>query len=130
MHTLQSEWPGLGPLSPCALQQRLSSTGGGKDCLDRRRCSRTVTAVRHSRARRTVLAVDDRLRGARPLRRALHQVFPDKWSIVFGELALHCFVVLLLTGTFLTFFYDPSDARVRYHGSYVPLDDVPMSKAF
>ncbi len=38
-----------------------------------------------------------------------------------GEIALYSFIVLLLTGTFLTFFFDPSMGEVRYNGSYEPL---------
>ena len=34
-------------------------------------------------------------------------VFPDHWSFMLGEVALYSFVVILLSGTFLTFFFDP-----------------------
>jgi ubiquinol-cytochrome c reductase cytochrome b subunit len=75
-------------------------------------------------------AADERLTLARPVRRALNQVFPDHWAFALGEVALYCLVVLVLTGTYLTFFFDPSEQHVVYHGRYVPLDDVPMTKAF
>jgi ubiquinol-cytochrome c reductase cytochrome b subunit len=63
---------------------------------------------------------DDRLRAAAPLRRLLRKVFPDHWSFLLGEIALYSFVILLLTGTFLTLWFQPSMTEVTYHGSYVP----------
>jgi ubiquinol-cytochrome c reductase cytochrome b subunit len=45
------------------------------------------------------------------------KVFPDHWSFMLGEMALFSFVVLLLTGVFLTMFFDPSMALVEYHGA-------------
>ena len=47
-----------------------------------------------------------------------------------GEVALYCFVVLVLTGVFLTFFFNPSPHQVVYHGSYRQLDGVHMSEAY
>ncbi|MFD3444937.1 cytochrome bc complex cytochrome b subunit [Microbacteriaceae bacterium 4G12] len=57
------------------------------------------------------------------------KIFPDHWSFMLGEVALYSFVVILLTGTFLTFFFDPSMAETHYEGSYVPLKGVEMSVA-
>ena len=57
------------------------------------------------------------------------KVFPDHWSFMLGEVALYSFVVILLSGTFLTFFYDPSMTPVDYNGSYVPLKGLEMSAA-
>jgi ubiquinol-cytochrome c reductase cytochrome b subunit len=74
--------------------------------------------------------VDDRLRLSRFARTTLDKVFPDHWSFMLGEVALYCFVVLLLTGVFLTFFFDPSTKQVVYHGAYRPLDGVAMSEAY
>ena len=71
--------------------------------------------------------VDDRLIVAGPLRRTLNKVFPDHWSFLLGEIALYSFIVLLLTGTYLTFFFDSSMQEVVYHGRYTPLDGVTMS---
>ncbi|MCK0115688.1 cytochrome bc complex cytochrome b subunit [Isoptericola sp. S6320L] len=45
------------------------------------------------------------------------KVFPDHWSFMLGEMALFSFVVLLLTGVFLTMFFDPSMALIEYHGA-------------
>jgi ubiquinol-cytochrome c reductase cytochrome b subunit len=37
---------------------------------------------------------------------------------------------LLATGTFLTFWFDPSMKEVVYEGSYQPLQGVKMSAAY
>jgi ubiquinol-cytochrome c reductase cytochrome b subunit len=58
------------------------------------------------------------------------KIFPDHWSFMLGEVALYSFVVILLSGTFLTFFYQPSMAEVIYDGSYVPLKGIQMSAAY
>jgi ubiquinol-cytochrome c reductase cytochrome b subunit len=60
----------------------------------------------------------------------MNTVFPDHWSFMLGEIALYSFVVLLITGTYLTFFFDPSMAHTVYHGRYVPLRGVTMSRAY
>lgn len=57
------------------------------------------------------------------------KIFPDHWSFLLGEVALYSFIVILLTGTFLTFFFQASMAQVTYDGSYVPLKGVEMSAA-
>ena len=74
--------------------------------------------------------LDDRFHGARGLRVLMRKVFPDHWSFMLGEIALWSFVILLLTGTFLAFFFIPSAAPVVYHGSYVKLDGLTMSQAY
>ncbi len=75
-------------------------------------------------------AIDDRFQVASPLRNVLNKVFPDHWSFLLGEIALFSFIVLLLTGTFLTLFFDPSMEEVTYNGSYTPLQGVEMSRAY
>ena len=57
------------------------------------------------------------------------KIFPDHWSFMLGEVALYSFVVVLLSGTFLTFFFQASMTEVVYNGSYVPLKGVEMSTA-
>ncbi|WNM42314.1 cytochrome bc complex cytochrome b subunit [Micromonospora halotolerans] len=79
---------------------------------------------------KTAGAVDDRFQVATPLRGLLNKVFPDHWSFLLGEIALFSFVVLLLTGVFLTFFYEPAMTEVVYDGSYAPLRGTPMSTAY
>ena len=60
----------------------------------------------------------------------MNKVFPDHWSFMLGELALYSFIMLLLTGTVLALFFDPSMRQVHYDGSYVPLRGAPMSAAY
>ena len=74
--------------------------------------------------------LDDRFHGARGFRVFMRKVFPDHWSFMLGEIALWSFVVLLLTGTFLSFFFVPSTSEVLYHGSYVKLNGIKMSEAY
>jgi ubiquinol-cytochrome c reductase cytochrome b subunit len=57
------------------------------------------------------------------------KIFPDHWSFLLGEIALYSFIVILITGTFLTFFFQASQADVIYHGSWVPLKGIQMSAA-
>ncbi|MHB1802773.1 MAG: cytochrome bc1 complex cytochrome b subunit, partial [Actinomycetes bacterium] len=74
--------------------------------------------------------LDDRLSTATFLRRNLNKVFPDHWSFMFGEIALYTFIILLLTGVYLSLFFDPSMQQTVYRGSYVPLDGLKMSQAY
>src|ERR1700728_186670 len=74
--------------------------------------------------------LDDRFRGARGVRVFLRKVYPDHWTFLLGEIALYSFIILLLTGTFLTLFFQPSMTDVVYHGSYHNLDGVRMSEAY
>src|SRR6202034_1317080 len=74
--------------------------------------------------------LDDRFRGARGVRVFLRKVYPDHWTFLLGEIALYSFIILLLTGTFLTLFFQPSMTDVVYHGSYTQLDGVHMSQAY
>jgi ubiquinol-cytochrome c reductase cytochrome b subunit len=87
-------------------------------------------ARRRGPAARTANWADERLAGAGLVRKTLNKVFPDHWSFMLGEIALYSFVVLLLTGTFLALFFTPSSEEIRYHGSYLPLDGISMSKAY
>jgi ubiquinol-cytochrome c reductase cytochrome b subunit len=74
--------------------------------------------------------LDDRFHGARGLRVLMRKVFPDHWSFMLGEIALWSFVILLLTGTFLSLFFVPSMSQVVYHGSYTKLNGLRMSEAY
>jgi ubiquinol-cytochrome c reductase cytochrome b subunit len=60
----------------------------------------------------------------------MRKVFPDHWTFLLGEIALWSFVILLLTGTFLSLFFTPSMNEVVYHGSYVKLNGLRMSEAY
>src|SRR5262249_30255194 len=74
--------------------------------------------------------LDDRFGAARGFRGLMRKVFPDHWSFLLGEIALWSFVILLLTGTFLSLFFVPSMSEATYHGSYVKLDGLRMSEAY
>ena len=74
--------------------------------------------------------VDERTGAAKWLKKNLTKVFPDHWSFMLGEIALYSFIILLLTGVFLTFWFDPSQREVLYHGSYAPLNEIKMSAAY
>jgi len=74
--------------------------------------------------------IDNRLGASRAARTTLNKVFPDHWSFMLGEVALYCFVILVLTGVYLTFFFTPGTKEVVYDGSYAPLDGVRMSQAY
>ncbi len=58
------------------------------------------------------------------------KIFPDHWSFMLGEVALYSFIAILLSGTFLTFFFEPSMAHVTYEGSYAGLKGIQMSAAY
>ncbi|MFD8567823.1 cytochrome bc complex cytochrome b subunit [Streptomyces sp. NPDC059639] len=60
----------------------------------------------------------------------MRKVFPDHWSYMFGEICLYSFIILILTGTYLTFFFHPTAAEVVYNGSYEPLKGVLVSEAY
>jgi len=60
----------------------------------------------------------------------VNKAFPDHWSFMLGEIAMYALVVLILTGTYLTFFFNDSQREVVYHGAYKPLDGVRMSEAY
>jgi ubiquinol-cytochrome c reductase cytochrome b subunit len=80
--------------------------------------------------RRIARWFDDRLAASRFARTSLNKVFPDHWSFMLGEIAMYCFVVLILTGIYLSIFFVPSDKVVTYHGSYAALRGTHMSQAY
>ncbi|QKV95416.1 cytochrome bc complex cytochrome b subunit [Streptomyces sp. NA02950] len=60
----------------------------------------------------------------------MRKIFPDHWSFMLGEVALYSFIVIILTGVYLTLFFHPSMGEVVYHGPYEPMQGVRMSEAF
>ncbi len=84
----------------------------------------------HSRTAGVARWMDDRLGLAAVSKKYLRKVFPDHWSFMLGEIALWSFVVLLLTGVFLTLWFRPGMAEATYTGSYAPLRGVEMSEAY
>jgi ubiquinol-cytochrome c reductase cytochrome b subunit len=73
---------------------------------------------------------DERLGIAGAAKKNVRKVFPDHWSFMLGEIALWSFVVLLLTGVFLTLWFKPSMAEVVYEGTYEQYRGLHMSEAY
>ena len=74
--------------------------------------------------------LDERVGVAGILKEFGRKIFPDHWSFMLGEVALYSFLVLLLSGTFLTFFFQPAMTPVIYDGVYGPLKGAEMSIAY
>ena len=74
--------------------------------------------------------MDQRYRMAPGMRRQINKVFPSHWSFMLGEVALYSFIILLVSGVYLTLFFDPSMAHVIYDGAYTPLNGVTMTRAY
>jgi ubiquinol-cytochrome c reductase cytochrome b subunit len=94
-----------------------------------------VTTTAPSRQKNGFLAgtanyVDERVGVAGILKEFGRKIFPDHWSFMLGEVALYSFLVLLLSGTFLTFFFQPAMTVVHYDGVYAPLKGAQMSVAY
>ncbi|MFI9240650.1 cytochrome bc complex cytochrome b subunit [Streptomyces sp. NPDC053079] len=75
-------------------------------------------------------ALDRRLPAAETAAALLRKAFPDHWSYLLGELALYSLLVLVVTGSYLTLFFDPSMAQTVYEGAYEPLKGLRMSQAY
>ena len=93
----------------------------------------TTPAARKRRrglVERYVDSVAGRVGAGSGLYKALRKVFPHHFSFLWGEIALYCFVVLLVTGTYLTFFFEGTQQTTVYTGSYEPLQGVEVSGAY
>ncbi|PRY34032.1 cytochrome b [Umezawaea tangerina] len=75
-------------------------------------------------------AADERFHFAGGMRKQLNKVFPTHWSFLLGEIALYSFIILLLSGTYLALFFDPSMQEVVYNGTFQNLQGIEMSRAF
>ena len=73
--------------------------------------------------------IDERTSISGAVKELGRKIFPDHWSFMLGEVALYSFIVILLSGTFLTFFFQASMVEVHYEGSYAPLKGIEMSAA-
>src|SRR3712207_3727676 len=82
------------------------------------------------RVARALDELDQRYHPAAGLRRQFNKVFPTHWSFMLGEIALYSFIVLLLSGTYLALFFDPSMQEVTYNGAFSNLRGVEMSRAY
>ncbi|HEY6797970.1 MAG TPA: cytochrome bc complex cytochrome b subunit [Kineosporiaceae bacterium] len=74
--------------------------------------------------------IDERVGAGKPVKYLARKLFPDHWSFMLGEVALYSFIILLLSGTFLTFFFVPSVGETTYNGAYTPLQGQRVSEAF
>jgi cytochrome b-561 len=79
--------------------------------------------------------LDERLHVHRLQEKYLRKAFPVHSTFFLGELALFAFVVLVLTGMYLAFLYEPSIAEVDVEGTRLPaaygsvlmLDRIPAA---
>lgn len=74
--------------------------------------------------------MDERLGLAKGGRKMINKIFPDHWSFMLGEIALYSFIVLLVTGVFLSLFFVPSSHEILYNGVYPQLDGHRVSEAY
>src|SRR4051812_18947468 len=74
--------------------------------------------------------MDQRYHPAAGMRKQFNKVFQAHWSFMLGEVALYSFIVLLLSGTYLALFFDPSMTEVTYNGVFDNLRGVHMSRAY
>jgi len=88
------------------------------------------SSKRRGLVERYVESIAGRVGSGSGVNKALRKVFPHHFSFLWGEIALYSFIVLLVTGTYLTFFYEGSQQEVVYDGSYEPLQGVEVSAAF
>jgi ubiquinol-cytochrome c reductase cytochrome b subunit len=79
---------------------------------------------------RAVAWIDERLGTRSFVRHALRKAFPDHWSFMLGESALYALVVLVLTGIYLAFAFNPAGNEAPYRGPYLPLDGTLVSAAY
>ncbi|BDZ43322.1 menaquinol-cytochrome c reductase cytochrome b subunit [Paraoerskovia sediminicola] len=74
--------------------------------------------------------LDQRTGLGKAVKEFARKTFPDHWSFLLGEIALYSFVVLIISGFFLTMFFVPSMALITHHGPPATMDGVLMSEAF
>ncbi len=60
----------------------------------------------------------------------MRKIFPDHWSFMLGEVCLYSFIIIILTGVYLTLFFQPSMGEIVYHGPYEPMQGIRMSEAY
>ncbi len=85
---------------------------------------------RERTTKRLAEALDQRYQLAGTVRKESSHVFPKHHSFLWGEFALYSFVVLLLSGTFLSLFFVPDTTEVVYTGPYDPLRGLHVSRAY
>ena len=125
------------PAGPASASERHGDGVRGRSRRERRRPTsrtwhRTPTATAHHRGlvERYVESVTGRVGADSFVGKVLHKVFPNHFSFLWGELALYSFMVLLITGVYLTLFFEGSQQVLVYDGSYQPLQGVEVSAAY
>ncbi|MEU9291779.1 cytochrome bc complex cytochrome b subunit [Streptomyces sp. NPDC048275] len=58
------------------------------------------------------------------------RAFPDHWSFMLGEICLYSFLIIIVTGVYLSLYFHPSMNQLEYQGSYAPLRGQLVSEAF
>ncbi|GAA2018026.1 ubiquinol-cytochrome c reductase cytochrome b subunit [Catenulispora yoronensis] len=64
------------------------------------------------------------------MHRLRQRVFPDHWTVWLGQIVVYAFVLTMLSGFYLVWYYEPSIGRTTYQGSYTPLAGAEMSRAY
>lgn len=90
----------------------------------------SVTTTTEKAAASTADFLDQRFGLSHAVKFAARKVFPDHWSFELGQVTLYSFVVLLISGTFLTLWFTPSMGFTTYEGAYAPLNGTLMSEAY
>src|SRR3954447_16776503 len=83
-----------------------------------------------SKGERVAEWADGRLGVYSLVRAKARKAFPDHWSFMLGEICLYSFIVIIVTGVYLTLYFHPSMKEVEYNGSYAPLQGRMVSEAF
>ncbi|HEY4007314.1 MAG TPA: cytochrome b N-terminal domain-containing protein, partial [Pseudonocardia sp.] len=90
----------------------------------------TSSNVLREKAATALDEIDQRYHPAAGMRKQFNKVFPTHWSFMLGEIALYSFIILLLSGTYLGLFFDPSMQEVTYNGAFDNLRGLSMSRAY
>lgn len=90
----------------------------------------TTPRRRRGPLERYIDSITSRTGGSSFTTKSLRKVFPSHFSFMWGELAMYSFIVLVVTGTYLTFFFEGSQEPVVYDGSYEPLQGEQVSAAY
>ena len=89
-----------------------------------------MTTKQQGRLAKAANNIDERYTASGVIRPQINKVFLTHWSFMLGEIALYSFIILILSGVYLTLFFDPSMSKVIYDGVYAPLNGVEMSAAY
>ncbi|PSM37590.1 ubiquinol-cytochrome c reductase cytochrome b subunit [Streptomyces dioscori] len=92
--------------------------------------ARTTGPRRGRRGERLADWADARLGYRSSSKDLLRRAVPDHWSFMLGQICVYSFLVLVVTGVYLTFYFHPSSEQVVYQGSYAPLRGLLVSEAF